>query len=69
MSAGSDSLGSYHTFDISQGVYYISGVRREFNKVSGYKTYITSPFYISFGEDGEVKPQYKDKSYKDFLWD
>ena len=65
ISSGTDSLGYYHTFDISQGVYYTTGIRREFDVVSGYKTYVPSPFYISFNEDGEisVSPEVTISSY------
>ncbi len=54
LSSGSDSLGPYFTFSISQGVYYSNGIRKEFAGVENFKTYYSSPFFIHFNEHGDI---------------
>ena len=45
----------YITFDVSPGVYFSSGIRKEFIGVIGHKTYKTTYSYICLNEYGELE--------------
>jgi hypothetical protein len=50
------SIGSgYVTFDVSPGVYFSNGIRKEFIGIIGFKTYKTSYSYICLNEYGEIE--------------
>jgi hypothetical protein len=53
--ANISSGGTYLTFDISAGVYFANGIRKEFSGVIGYKTYKINSTYICLNEYGEVE--------------
>lgn len=47
--------GDYVTFDVSPGVYFSNGIRKEFSGIIGYKTYKIKAAYICLNEFGELE--------------
>jgi hypothetical protein len=47
--------GTYVTFDVSPGVYYSNGIRKEFLGVIGYKTYSRTYSYICLNEYCQIE--------------
>jgi hypothetical protein len=53
--SGSDSGGTYITFDVFPGVYISNGIRKEFAGITGLKTYKVEFSYICLNEYGEIE--------------
>ncbi len=58
VSTGSDSGGSYVTFDISPGAYIANGIRKEFAGVVALKTYVAERSFVVLNEYGEAEVGY-----------
>jgi len=55
---GTDTDGSYVTFDVSPGAYIANGIRKEFAGITTLKTYKSETSYIILNEYGEIEIAY-----------